>query len=144
MSFSHVHIYTDGACAENSSSGGWGVLLLHGKVRKELCGGEPDTTSNRMELTAAIKAVEALKRPCKVRLYTDSAYVCDGAKKCIGTSLPYTPAIDADLWERLMKASKPHRIEWKWIRGHSGNAGNERADALAKKGITRLDASQRN
>lgn len=138
-----IDIYTDGACAGNPGQGGWGAVLIRDGESKEIYGGEPrTTTNNRMELTAAIKALEALKDPCEVRLYTDSTYVCNGAKQLMGTRLSDTPFTNSDLWVRLQIASKQHRIDWKWVRGHSGNAGNERADALACKGLNEMIAAE--
>ena len=138
-----VDIYTDGACSGNPGPGGWGALLICDDISKEICGGEPDTTTNnRMELTAAIKALEFLTdHPFKVRLYTDSTYLCNGAKKCIGTPTPWIPDSNKDLWKRLRKASMPHTIEWNWVRAHSGNSGNERADILAKRGLAKSKKS---
>lgn len=137
-----ITIYTDGACSGNPGPGGWGATLSDGKQEKEIYGGEPETTNNRMELMAAIKALEALKQPLKVILYTDSKYVQNG----ITTWLPNwiakgwrtsqgKPVKNVDLWLRLMKAEADHKVNWKWVKGHSGNDGNERADALANKGL---------
>ena len=134
-----IDIYTDGACSGNPGPGGWGAFLTYGDMSKEICGGEPGTTTNnRMEITAAIQALELLAdRPCKIRLHTDSTYLCNGAKKCTNTESPEIPTINEDLWKRLRKASIPHHIEWNWVRGHSGNQGNERADLLAKRGLAK-------
>ena len=133
-----VEIATDGACKGNPGPGGWGALIRYGDVEKELSGGEPDTTNNRMELMAAIRALEALKRPCVVVLSTDSNYVRDGITKWIfgwqkngWKTAAKKPVKNADLWQLLLAAIKPHRIEWKWVKGHAGDPDNERADALA-------------
>ena len=140
-----VDIYTDGACSGNPGSGGWGALLLCRGQRKELCGGEPDTTNNRMEITAAIMALEALKKPCKVRLHTDSQYLRKGITQWIKSwqanawrTSSREPVKNVDLWQRLQKALECHQVEWLWVRGHSGNIGNERADALAREGLAKL------
>ena len=137
-----VEIFTDGACRGNPGPGGWGAVLRYDGHEKELFGGEPQTTNNRMELMAAIRALETLKRPVDVVLTTDSEYV----KKGITEWLPRwmargwqtagkTPVKNADLWRRLVAATEPHRVEWRWTRGHAGHPENERADALARKGI---------
>jgi ribonuclease HI len=138
-----VEIYTDGACSGNPGPGGWGALLIYGAHRKELCGGEyPQTTNNRMELMAAIQALESLTRPATVRLHTDSVYLRTG----ITTWLPgwvrngwrtaaKQPVKNADLWQRLSDAVARHEVHWLWVKGHSGDPGNERADALANKGM---------
>lgn len=145
MSRTRVDIYTDGACWNNPGPGGWGVLFLYGKKRKELCGGEPDTTNNRMELTAAIMALEALKEPCEVRLHTDSEYVRSGITQWIKSwqangwrTSSRKPVKNVDLWRRLQKVLNRHQVEWLWVRGHSGDPGNERADALAGKGMKKF------
>ena len=137
-----VDIYTDGACSGNPGPGGWGVLLRYGSKEKELFGGEPDTTNNRMELTAVIRALGALTRPVNVRLHTDSTYVMDGITKWIHgwkkngwRTKSKEPVKNADLWQLLEAATKAHTIEWKWVKGHNGHEGNERADALANQGI---------
>ncbi|GEO42060.1 ribonuclease H [Skermanella aerolata] len=137
-----VDIYTDGACSGNPGPGGWGAILRYGTVEKELCGGEPGTTNNRMELMAAIQALEALKRPVKVRLHTDSQYVKDGITKWIHgwkargwQTADKKPVKNAELWKRLEAAKKPHEIEFHWVRGHAGHPENERADELARKGL---------
>lgn len=137
-----VIIYTDGACKGNPGPGGWGVILSYkGKV-KELYGGDPDTTNNRMELMAAIQALETLTKPCSVRINTDSKYVLQGItewmdnwKKRGWKTASRHPVKNEDLWRRLDSAIMRHDIEWKWIKGHSGDNGNERADALANLGI---------
>jgi ribonuclease HI len=134
----HVEIATDGACKGNPGRGGWGTLLRMGGVEKELSGGEPHTTNNRMELMAAIEGLKALKRPCRVTLSTDSRYVMDGLTKWIHGWLKNgwrtsdkKPVKNADLWQELLAASKPHRVEWVWVKGHAGHPDNERADKLA-------------
>jgi len=134
----HVEIATDGACKGNPGPGGWGAVLRMGATEKELSGSEAQTTNNRMELMAAIKALEALTRPCRVTLSTDSRYVLDGLTKWIHGWLrngwktaDRKPVKNADLWQELLAASKPHRIEWEWVKGHAGHPDNERADRLA-------------
>ncbi|MES2989666.1 MAG: ribonuclease HI [Pseudomonadota bacterium] len=134
----HVEIATDGACKGNPGRGGWGALLRIGGTEKELSGGEPHTTNNRMELMAAIRGLQALKRPCRVTLSTDSRYVMDGLTKWIHgwmkngwRTASRDPVKNADLWQELLAAAKPHRIEWKWVKGHAGHPDNERADRLA-------------
>lgn len=138
-----VQIYTDGACSGNPGPGGWGVLMLYGENEKELTGGEFDTTNNRMELTAAIEGLRALKRRCKVELYTDSTYVKDGITKWIigwkakgWKTASKKPVKNEDLWRALDDISTNHDIEWKWVKGHAGNPENERADALANQGMS--------
>jgi ribonuclease HI len=137
-----VEIFSDGACRGNPGPGGWGVLLRAKGVEKELWGGEADTTNNRMELTAVIRALEALKRPSRVRLFTDSQYVQKGISEWIhswkrrGWLTADKKAVkNVDLWQRLDELSKNHKIEWFWVRGHAGHPENERADRLANKGI---------
>ena len=134
-----VDIFTDGACSGNPGPGGWGAILRYGAVEKELSGGEKPTTNNRMELMAAIMALEALNRPCRVRLHTDSQYVRDGITKFIHgwkkngwKTADKKPVKNIDLWQRLEVALKPHQVEWLWVRGHAGHPENERADALAR------------
>ena len=138
-----VKIFTDGACSGNPGPGGWGALLSFSGVEKEICGGESGTTNNRMELMAAIKALEGLTRPSNVLLSTDSVYLKDGITKWIHNwklngwrTSAKKPVKNIDLWKRLLEASEPHEIEWEWVKGHSGYPGNERADALARKGIS--------
>jgi ribonuclease HI len=140
-----VEIYTDGACRGNPGPGGWGVLLLAGPHRKTMHGGERNTTNNRMELTAAIEALNALKGSRKVRLHADSKYVMHGItewmpnwKKRGWKTAAKKPVKNQDLWIALDEAISRHQIEWKWVRGHSGNDGNEEADALANRGIDEL------
>ncbi|WP_262695869.1 ribonuclease HI [Kordiimonas aquimaris] len=138
-----VQIYTDGACSGNPGPGGWGVLMLYGENEKELTGGEFETTNNRMELTAAIEGLRALKRRCKVELYTDSTYVKDGITKWIigwkakgWKTAAKKPVKNEDLWRMLDDVSANHDIDWKWVKGHAGNPENERADALANQGMS--------
>jgi ribonuclease HI len=140
-----VEIYADGACKGNPGPGGWGALLKMGGHEKELCGGERDTTNNRMELTAVISALAALKRPVEIRLYTDSKYVQQGIsawihnwKKNGWRTSDKKPVKNADLWQQLDQLAAGHRIDWVWVKGHAGNPGNERADALANRGIDQL------
>ncbi|MCR9091882.1 MAG: ribonuclease HI, partial [Proteobacteria bacterium] len=135
-----VEIYTDGACRGNPGPGGWGAVLRHGAHEKTLCGGEAETTNNRMELMAAIQALEALKSPCEVTLYTDSVYVrngitewLDGWRRRGWKTASKQPVKNRELWQRLDAAAQRHRIDWRWVRGHSGNAGNEHADQLANQ-----------
>jgi len=140
-----VEIYTDGACKGNPGPGGWGAWFKWGAAEKELFGGDPSTTNNRMELTAVIQALAALKRPCKVALHLDSQYVRQGITEWIHgwkakgwRTASNQPVKNAELWQRLdeLVHRGGHQIEWHWVKGHSGNAGNERADALANKGVT--------
>ncbi len=140
-----VIIYTDGACRGNPGKGGWGVILRYKGTIKELHGGERETTNNRMELMAAIQALEALKKPCVVHLHIDSKYVLDGItkwlpnwKKAGWKTAAKAPVKNEDLWRRLDAAIQPHTIDWRWVKGHSGNIGNDRADALANLGIDAL------
>jgi ribonuclease HI len=137
-----VVIYTDGACSRNPGPGGWGVVLQWQGKEKELYGSDPLTTNNRMELMAAIQALEALKRPMKVSLHTDSKYLLDGITKWVEgwqrngwKTAAKKPVKNDDLWRRLIEAMKPHDISWVWVKGHAGDPGNERADALARRGI---------
>ena len=137
-----VDVFTDGACSGNPGPGGWGVILRHGDNEKELCGGAAETTNNRMELTAAIEALEALKRPCTVRIYTDSVYVKDGITKWIAgwkrngwKTAAKKPVKNVDLWQRLDAALGAHDITWNWVKGHAGHPENERADELARAGM---------
>ena len=140
-----VEIYTDGACRGNPGPGGWGALLIAGRHRKTMHGGDPETTNNRMELTAAIEALTALKGPRKVILHTDSKYVMDGItdwmanwKKRGWKTANKNPVKNQELWEALDEAIQRHDIKWVWVTGHSGHDGNEEADALANKGISEL------
>ena len=133
-----VHLATDGACKGNPGPGGWGAVIRAGDKEKELSGGEKLTTNNRMELTAAIKGLEALKRPCHVVLSTDSRYVMDGLTKWLAgwqrngwRTAARQPVKNADLWQELVAAAAPHRIRWEWVKGHAGHPENERADKLA-------------
>jgi ribonuclease HI len=142
-----VEIFTDGACSGNPGPGGWGAILRYGTVEKELAGGEPQTTNNRMELMAAIAGLEALKRPCKVRLYTDSQYLRDGITQWLPgwkargwRTAAKAPVKNVDLWQRLEQAAAGHEIEWHWVRGHAGHPENERADALARAGLEAVRA----
>ncbi len=137
-----VVIFTDGACSGNPGPGGWGALLRFGETERELSGGEAETTNNRMELTAAIKALEALKRPCRVELYTDSSYVKDGITGWIvrwrqngWKTAAKKPVKNADLWQALDQALQRHEINWHWVKGHAGHPDNERADRLAREGM---------
>jgi len=140
-----VEIYTDGACLGNPGPGGWGALLRHGEHEKELAGGEPDTTNNRMELLAAIRALEALREPCRVVLHTDSQYVQKGISEWIGgwqrrgwKTADGKPVKNDDLWRALVAAQKPHKVDWRWVRGHSGHVENERVDQLAREAALRI------
>lgn len=137
-----VEIFTDGACRGNPGPGGWGAVLRHGGHEKLLYGRSSDTTNNRMELTAAIEALETLRRPCRVRLSTDSTYVKNGITQWIEgwrrkgwKTRNGKPVKNVDLWRRLDRAASPHQVEWVWVRGHAGHEGNERADALARSAV---------
>ncbi|MFD1332593.1 ribonuclease HI [Methylopila musalis] len=137
-----VEIFTDGACSGNPGPGGWGAILRKGAVEKELKGGEAPTTNNRMELTAAIAALEALTRPCQVVLHTDSQYLRDGVTRWIHgwkrngwRTADKKPVKNQDLWERLDALLKVHAIDWRWVKGHAGHPENERADELAREGM---------
>ncbi len=137
-----VTIYTDGACKGNPGPGGWGALLVFGDREKELFGGEPATTNNRMELTAVIRALESLRRDCDVELYTDSQYVKNGIQSWIHTwkrngwkTTDKKPVKNAELWRELEAQAGRHRIRWHWVRGHTDHPGNDRADALANRGV---------
>ena len=138
MDLPQVEMFTDGACRGNPGRGGWGTLIRSGAREKLLSGGEPHTTNNRMELMAAIEGLKALTRPCRVALYTDSVYVRDGITKWIHgwrkngwKTADRKPVKNAELWQALVEACAPHRIEWHWVKGHSGHPENDRADALA-------------
>lgn len=139
-----IEMYTDGACKGNPGPGGWGALLRAGAHEKELFGGEPQTTNNRMELTAVIEGLSALKRPCEVDLYLDSQYVRQGITEWITgwkakgwRTASKQPVKNVDLWQRLdaLVHDGPHRIHWHWVKGHAGHEGNERADQLANRGV---------
>lgn len=133
-----VEIFTDGACRGNPGPGGWAALLRSGATEREVSGGEPDTTNNRMELTAAIRALQTLNRPCRVELHTDSTYVRDGITRWVHRwrsngwrTSDKKPVKNAELWQQLIEAAAPHRVEWHWVKAHDGHAENERVDALA-------------
>ena len=137
-----VVIYTDGACRGNPGPGGWGAILIYGGHEKELCGGEPDTTNNRMELMGAIQALEALTRPCKIVLYTDSQYVRTGIATWLAQwkargwrTSTKSEVKNSDLWRRLDEARLRHDVDWRWVKGHNGHPLNERADGLARQGM---------
>jgi len=137
-----IYIYSDGACKGNPGAGGWGALLVTDGHRKEICGGEADTTNNRMEMTAVIRALESLKRPSTVEVHTDSQYVQKGIsewmtgwKRRNWRTADGKPVKNQDLWLQLDALSQLHRIEWKWVRGHNGHPENERADELANQGV---------
>src|ERR1700753_407128 len=143
-------IYTDGACSGNPGPGGWGAVLRYGDVVRELHGGERLTTNNRMELLAAISALEALTRPVPVQLYTDSKYVLDGITKWLSgwqrngwKTASKQPVKNVDLWQRLVAAMAPYEISWHWVKGHNGDPGNARADELARLGIEETLAGSR-
>ena len=145
----NVQAFTDGACRGNPGPGGWGAILQSGTHRKELRGNEPATTNNRMELTAAIKALEALKRSSNVELYTDSEYLRKGITQWLPSwkrrgwrTAGKTPVKNVDLWQRLEELAQQHTIKWHWVKGHSGHDGNEQADRLANQAIDELTTSQ--
>ncbi len=142
---SEVVIYADGACKGNPGPGGWGAVLKSGDVEKELFGGEKLTTNNRMELTAVIEALASLKRRCEVTVYTDSVYVKDGITKWIHgwksrgwMTADRKPVKNIELWQRLDTLNAAHAVQWRWVKGHAGDEGNERADRLANKGVESL------
>ena len=148
MNADTIYIYSDGACKGNPGAGGWGALLISAGHRKEISGGEPNTTNNRMEMTAVIRALESLKRPSTVEVHTDSQYVQKGISEWMAgwkrrnwRTADGKPVKNQDLWLQLDALSQMHRIEWKWVRGHAGHPENERADALANQGV--LQAQQR-
>lgn len=143
-----IEIFTDGACSGNPGPGGWGVVLCYRGVEKELSGGEPETTNNRMELTAAIMAIEALKRPVRARIHTDSTYLRDGITRWLRNwksngwrTAARKPVRNADLWRRLDDALVDHDVAWIWVKGHAGHSGNERADRLARQALKALTAT---
>ncbi|MBV1776638.1 ribonuclease HI [Burkholderiaceae bacterium DAT-1] len=145
MSDAIVTMYTDGACKGNPGPGGWGALLVYKGQEKELFGGEPDTTNNRMELMAVIAGLEALKRSCEIEVWLDSQYVKNGIESWIHgwkrngwKTADKKPVKNAELWQRLDSAVSRHTIKWRWVKGHAGHAGNERADALANQGVATL------
>jgi ribonuclease HI len=145
-----VVIYTDGACSGNPGPGGWGAILTFGDHEKEISGGEPHTTNNRMELMAAISALETLKRPCKVELHTDSQYVQQGISSWIKSwkkngwrTADKKPVKNTDLWQRLDAAMARHEVDWRWVKGHYGHEMNERADLLARSAISGQSVSER-
>ena len=134
----HVEVFTDGACKGNPGPGGWGAILRMGRHEKEISGGEEETTNNRMEMTAVIRALNALTEPCEVTICTDSTYVIDGMTKWLDgwikrgwKNAAKKPVKNADLWQELMDATSPHTVNWQWVKGHAGHAENERADRLA-------------
>ena len=140
-----VEIFTDGACRGNPGPGGWGVLMRFGGEEKTLCGGEPDTTNNRMELTAVIEGLAALKRPCEVTVTSDSTYVLKGIQEWMANwkkrgwkTASKQPVKNVDLWQKLDAVIGEHKIDWQWVKGHSGNRENEIADQLANRGIDEL------
>jgi ribonuclease HI len=146
MSKQIINIYTDGACKGNPGRGGWGALLKYGEHEKELFGGEEHTTNNRMELMAVIRSLAALNRSCVARVHTDSQYVQKGISEWIHDwkkrgwrTSDRKPVKNADLWQQLDEAAARHEIEWVWVRGHAGHEGNERADALANRGVDTLE-----
>ena len=145
-----VKAYTDGACSGNPGPGGWGVVLQFGDHERELNGGESDTTNNRMELTAAIEALKALKEPCHIALTTDSTYVKDGITKWLSNwkrngwkTAAKKPVKNQDLWQQLEDCVAQHTVEWLWVKGHSGHPENERADTLANEGMSALKRDDR-
>lgn len=147
MNLPHVTIHTDGACSGNPGPGGWGAILAFGEHKKELKGGEARTTNNRMELMGAIAALEALTRPCRVDLYTDSQYLRGGItgwihgwKRNGWRTADKNPVKNVDLWQRLDQALKPHDVQWHWVKGHAGHVLNERADRLAREAIVAIRA----
>ena len=150
MSTNTVVVHTDGACSGNPGPGGWGVILDYNGTRKELSGGEAETTNNRMELMAAIVALETLKRPCDVEMHVDSAYVKDGITKWIHgwkrngwKTAGKKPVKNAELWQRLEGALGRHKVTWKWVKGHAGHDDNERADELAREGMAPFRKARR-
>lgn len=145
-----VDVYTDGACSGNPGPGGWGALLVFGRIEKELCGGAANTTNNRMEMTAAIEALKALNRTCDIHLHTDSTYLRDGITKWIHgwkrngwRTADKKPVKNQDLWQELETQIERHHLTWHWVKGHSGHAENERADGLANQGMAPFKIGQR-
>ena len=145
MTVKRVSIWTDGACSGNPGPGGWGAILRFGDQEKELCGGEVLTTNNRMELMAAIMALEALTRPCEIDLFTDSQYLRSGVTSWISSwkargwrTADKKPVKNIDLWQRLEAAETRHNVQWHWVKGHAGHEMNERADLLARRGLTTI------
>ena len=143
-----IEIFTDGACRGNPGPGGWGALLRYGEHERELFGGEPDTTNNRMELMAAIRALETLREPCEIDLTTDSEYVRKGISEWLPAwkarnwkTSDRKPVKNADLWQQLEQAAARHKVRWHWVKGHSGHDENERADQLGNRGIDSLKSS---
>lgn len=143
MTKKHVKIYTDGACSGNPGAGGWGAILVYGNKEKEISGGEKETTNNRMELMAVISALELLKEPCMVDVYSDSTYVLKGISEWMPSwkargwkTADKKPVKNVEYWQRLEKAACSHKINWHWVKGHNGHDMNERADELARKAIT--------
>lgn len=139
-----VEIFTDGACSGNPGPGGFAAILRYGDKTKEISGYEADTTNNRMEMTAVIEALRQLKRPCRVHLYTDSKYVMKGMTEWLPrwirnnwVNSQKRPVMNRDLWEKIMQLSKPHQIEWKWVKGHGGHLENERCDQLARDAVAK-------
>jgi ribonuclease HI len=142
-----IEVYCDGACSGNPGVGGWGCILRYGEHEKELSGADADTTNNRMELTAAISALETLTRPCRVVLTTDSQYLVKGMTEWISgwvkkgwVNSRKEPVLNRDLWERLLELTRTHKVTWVWVRGHAGHEENERCDALARKAIETFKA----
>lgn len=142
MNKPRVDIFTDGACSGNPGPGGWGAILRFGEVEREISGGDPATTNNRMELLAAIRALEALKKPSDVTIHTDSRYLMDGMTKYLAgwkkkgwKTADKKPVKNVDLWQALEAAAKPHHVSWRWVKGHSDHVENARADALARAAI---------
>jgi ribonuclease HI len=141
----HVQIYTDGACSGNPGPGGWGAILVYGDIEKEISGGASETTNNRMELTAAIESLRALKAHCRIDLYTDSTYVQKGITEWLPSwksrgwkTADKKPVKNSDLWQKLDEAAANHSISWHWVRGHDGHEYNERADKLARDAVVRI------
>lgn len=148
MSEHLVTIFTDGACRGNPGPGGWGAVLIFGENERDIWGGSPATTNNRMELTAAIEALRALKRPCRVELHTDSQYVKNGITQWLSLwkargwrTLSKGAVKNEDLWRLLDEAAQRHDIDWRWVKGHAGHDLNERADALARRGMEEIEAA---